>query len=79
MTKLNYCNWYLDFNSIKSLNRRQYSDILELYRSMLYAADENREILAESYLNTLKNAGFVKNSTQENREIKISEIVDENI
>lgn len=79
MTKLDYSGWYLDFESVKSLTKRQYNDIMEMYRSMLHAADDGRQQFAESYLNTLKNGGFVKNSTQEEREKKISELTDENV
>ena len=79
MAKLDYSGWYLVFDSLKDLNKRQYNDVMEMYRSMLHAADDGRQQFAESYLNTLKNAGFIKNSTQEERETKISEIIDENI
>lgn len=79
MAKLDYSEWYLVFDSTKNLNKRQYNDVLEMYRGMLHAADDGRQQFAESYLNTLKNGGFIKNSTQEERENKISEIVDENI
>lgn len=79
MAKLDYSGWYLVFDSLKDLKRIQYNDIMEMYRSMLHAADDGRQCLAESYLLTLKNAGFIKNSTQEERETKISELVDENI
>lgn len=79
MAKLDYSEWYLVFDSLKDLNKRQYNDVLEMYRGMLHAADDGRQQFAESYLNTLKNGGFIKNSTQEERENKISEIVDENI
>lgn len=79
MAKLDYSGWYLVFDSVKGLTKRQYNDIMEMYRSMLHAADDGRNAFAESYLLTLKNGGFIKNSTQEERETKISEIVDENI
>jgi peptide methionine sulfoxide reductase MsrA len=79
MSKLDYSGWYLVFDSMKDLNKRQYNDVMEMYRSMLHAADDSRHCLAESYLLTLKNGGFIKNSTQEERETKISELVDENI
>lgn len=77
MAKLDYSGWYLVFDSLKDLNKRQYNDIMEMYRSMLHAADDGRQQFAESYLNTLKNAGFVKNATQENRDKKITEITNE--
>ena len=79
MAKLDYSGWYLVFDSLKDLNKRQYNDIFEMYRSMLHAADDGRHFLAESYLLSLKNGGFVKNSTQEERDTKISEIINENI
>jgi hypothetical protein len=77
MTKLDYSGWYLVFDSLKDLNKRQYNDIMEMYRAMLHAADDGRQQFAESYLNTLKNGGFVKNATQEERDKKITEITDE--
>jgi hypothetical protein len=44
---------------------------------MLHAADDGRQQFAESYLNTLKNGGFIKNATQEERDKKITQITDE--
>lgn len=79
MAKLDYSGWYLVFDAVKGLNKREYNDILEMYRQMLHAADDGRQQFAESYLNTLKYGGFIKNSTQEERDKKISEITDENI
>jgi hypothetical protein len=77
MTKLDYSGWYLVFDSLKDLNKRQYNDIMEMYRGMLHAADDGRQQFAESYLNTLKNGGFIKNATQEERDKKITQITDE--
>jgi len=79
MKKIDFSGWYLDFESVKSLTKRQYNDIMEMYRSMLHAADDGRQQLAESFANTLKNNGFIKDSTQEQREKKISELTDENV
>lgn len=79
MGKLDYSGWYLVFDSLKDLNKRQYNDIIEMYRSMLHAADDGRQQFAESYLNTLKNAGFVKNVTQEERDKKLIELTNEEI
>ena len=77
MAKLDYSGWYLVFDTVKELNKRQYNDVMEMYRQMLHAADDGRHQFAEAYLNTLKIAGFIKNSTEEQRERKISEITNE--
>lgn len=76
MNKTKYVDWYLSFDSLRKLSRREYNDIIEMYRSMLHAVDDSRANLAESYFNTLKNNGFIKNSIQEEREQKISELID---
>ena len=79
MAKLDYSGWYLVFEAVKDLNKRQYNDVLEMYRQMLHAADDGRQQFAESYLNTLKNGGFIKNVTQEERDKKLIELTNEEI
>lgn len=72
---MNYSEWYLDLKSIRDLSKEEQEIIHGYYRDMLNFYEENRKTIAQSFFNTLEKSGCIKNATQENREEKISELI----
>lgn len=69
-------DYYLDLDKVSTLNtedERQY--IHNYYRDMMYAVAEKRNDQAQSIMNTLIRAGYLKNVTQEERQEKIETIL----
>ena len=78
MNKIDLSDYYLDFKTLNGLDEKAYKEVFSMYRDMFHFAEQG-QVAAIGFLNTLKANGFVKNSTQENRETKITELMDEDI
>jgi len=78
MNKIDLSDYYLDFKTLNGLDEKAYKEVFSMYRDMFHFAEQG-QTAAIGFLNTLKANGFVKNSTQENRETKITELMDEDI
>ena len=79
MNKLDLSEYYLDFKTLNGLDEKAYKEVFSMYRDMLHFAENGHVVNARGFLNTLKSNGFVKNLTQENRDTKITELMDENV
>lgn len=79
MKKTDLSEYYLDFKTLNGLDEKAYKEVFSMYRDMLHFAENGQVVIAIGFLNTLKANGFLKNFTQENRETKITELIDENI
>jgi hypothetical protein len=79
MNKINLSDYYLDFKTLNGLDEKAYKEVFSMYRDMLHYAETAQTVASIGFLNTLKANGFVKNLTQENRETKITELIDENV
>ena len=79
MNKLDLSEYYLDFKTLNGLDEKAYKEVFSMYRDMLHYAETGQTTTSKGFLNTLKFNGFVKNLTQENRETKITELMNENV
>ena len=79
MNKNDLSGFYLDFKTLNGLDEKAYREVFSMYRDMIQYAENGQTFTAMAFLNTLKVNGFVKNLTQENREKKITELIDENV
>jgi len=79
MNKMDLSDYYLDFKTLNGLDEKAYKEVFSMYRDMLHYAETGQTVISKGLLNTLKANGFVKNSTQENRETKITELMNEDI
>lgn len=79
MSKSDLSDYYLDFKTLNGLDEKAYKEVFSMYRDMLHFAESGQVVISIGFLNTLKANGFIKNFTQENRETKITELIDENV
>ena len=69
-------DYYLDLDKVSSLKEEdERQNIHNYYRDMMYAVAESRMDQAKSIMNTLLKAGYLKNTTQEERDEKIETIL----
>ena len=69
-------DYYLDLDKVSNLNTEEEKQhIHNYYKDMMYAITDNLTDRAESIMNTLIRAGYLKNVTQEERQEKIETIL----
>lgn len=69
-------DYYLDLDKVSTLKTEdERQNIHNYYRDMMYAVAEGRMDQAKSIMNTLLKAGYLKNTTQEERDEKIETIL----
>jgi hypothetical protein len=69
-------DYYLDLDKVSNLKTEdERQNIHNYYRDMMYAVMEKRHDQAKSIMNTLLKAGYLKNTTQEERAEKIETIL----
>lgn len=67
-------HYYLDLHKMKSLSERDQDNIHCYYKEMLYSFHDGRKQMAESYMLTLLNGGYLIDA----RDHKIDIILGEN-
>ena len=69
MTKIG--NYYLDINKVQLLEKEERNRVHEMYRDMLYSYQDQRDMIGDSYFNTLYRSGYLVDIRDE----KIEEIL----
>lgn len=73
---MKYGDWYLDLVEVQKIKNESYRQTIHnYYRDMLHG-NGNKDA-SESIFNTLCQAGYLKNITQEIRESKINQVLNE--
>ena len=68
---MNIDDYYLDMNELLSVGDREYRNIIiDFYRTLLMGTQNEKSIF-----NTLIKTGYLKNKNQEDRDDKISDLI----
>jgi len=72
MTKID--NYYLDLTKVNLLKKEERSRIYDMYRDMIFSYEEKRNVVANSFFQTLFHSGYLIDVRDE----KIEELLNDN-
>ena len=67
-------NYYLDLTKVNLLKKEERSRIYDMYRDMIFSYEEKRNVVANSFFQTLFHSGYLIDVRDE----KIEELLNDN-